>query len=173
LRLFERLCKVCGIDNYHLAIKYHPLLLIIYSLRTLGIVFIGFPIALWGIVNNYLPLKITTWLTKKVCKGADQYDTAQVLIGMGVFGLFWGLQSYTIFQAFGLVWLIIYLMSLLVSTMVSLSLRGEYKRTLENLKVFFLFLRKRDLKAYLEMKRHDLEVELAQMVRIAKRLSLK
>ena len=30
---------------------------------------------------------------------------------------------------------------------------------------------KKDLKSYLETKRHDLEIELAQMVRIAKRLS--
>jgi hypothetical protein len=67
--------------------------------------------------------------------------------------------------------LIIYAISLLIGAAVALSLRGEYRRTLENLKVFFLFVRKKDLKSYLETKRHDLEIELAQMVRIAKRLS--
>ena len=171
LRLFERLCKVCGINNYHLGIKYRPVLLVLYTLRTLGIVLIGFPVAIWGILNNYIPYKITTWLTQKVSKDTDQHDTAQVLIGMGFFGLFWGLQSYYIFQTFGLTWLIIYVISLLIGAAVALSLRGEYRRTLENLKVFFLFVRKKDLKSYLETKRHDLEIELAQMVRIAKRLS--
>jgi len=171
LRLFERLCKVCGINNYHLGINYRPVLLVLYTLRTLGIVLIGFPVALWGIINSYIPYKITTWLTHKVSKDTDQYDTAQVLIGMGFFGLFWGLQSYYVFQIYGLTWLIIYVTSLLIGAAVALSLRGEYRRTLENLKVFFLFVRKKDLKTYLETKRHDLEIELAQMVRIAKRLS--
>ncbi len=171
LRLFERLCKVCGINNYHLGIKYRPVLLVLYTLRTLGIVLIGFPVAIWGILNSYIPYKITTWLTHKVSKDTDQYDTAQVLIGMGFFGIFWGLQSYYVFQTYGLTWLIIYVTSLLIGASIALSLRGEYRRTLENLKVFFLFIRKKDLKSYLETKRHDLEIELAQMVRIAKRLS--
>lgn len=171
LRLFERLCKVCGINNYHLAIKYKPLLLVLYALRTLGIVLIGFPISLWGILNSYIPYKITIWLTHKVSKDTDQHDTAQALIGMGMFGLFWGLQSYYVWQTHGLKWVILYMASILIGSMVALTLRGEYRRTLENLKVFFLFLRKQDLKTYLETKRHDLEVELAQMVRIAKRLS--
>ncbi len=171
LRLFERLCGVCGINNYHLGIKYRPVLLILYTLRTLGIVLIGFPIAIWGIINSYIPYKITNWLTHKVSKDTDQYDTAQVLIGMGLFGVFWGLQSYFVFQSYGLTWVIIYVISLLIGAVIALSLRGEYRRTIENLKVFFLFVRKKDLKTYLETKRHDLEIELAQMVRIAKRLS--
>ena len=171
LRLFERLCKTCGINNYHLGIQYRPILLVLYTLRTLGIVFIGFPVALWGIINSYIPFMLTGWLSRKFSKGVDQQDTAQVLIGMGVFGLFWGLQGYFVFKSFGLIWLLLYLSSILIGSATALSLRGEYKRTLENLKVFFLFLRKKDLKNYLETKRHDLEVELAQMVRIAKRLS--
>jgi len=171
LRLFERLCKVCGINNYHLGIKYRPILLVLYTMRTLGIVFIGFPAAIWGILNSYIPYKITNWLTRKVSKDTDQYDTAQVLIGMGFFGLFWGFQSYYVFQIYGLTWLGIYMISILIGATIALSLRGEYKRTIENLNVFFLFVRKKDLKSYLETKRQDLEIELAQMVRIAKQLS--
>lgn len=171
LRIFERLCKVCGVNNYHLAINYRPALLILYTLRTLGIVLMGFPIALWGIINSYLPFKITALLTRRFSKGVDQQDTAYVLIGMGIFGLFWGMQSYIVFQMFGLKWLILYILSLIISAAVAFSLSGEYRRTLENLKVFFLFLRKKDIKTYLETKRQDLEIELAHMVRIAKRLS--
>lgn len=173
LRLFERLCKVCGMNNNHLSIKYRPLLLALYTLRTLGIVLIGFPIALWGIFNSYLPYKITHWLSHKLSKGTDQHDTAKVLIGFGIFSLFWGVQSTIIYQNMGLKWLVFYVISLLVSSIVALSLRGEYRRTLENLTVFFLFVRKKDLKTYMENKRQDIETELAQMVRIAKRLSRK
>ena len=71
LRMFERLCNVCGINSYHLAINYRPMLLILYTLRTLGIVMLGFPIALWGIINSYIPYKITALISRKVCKGVD------------------------------------------------------------------------------------------------------
>jgi 1-acyl-sn-glycerol-3-phosphate acyltransferase len=170
LRMFERLCNVCGIKNYHLALQYRPLLLIIYTLRTLGVVLIGFPVALWGIINSYIPFKLTDFLSRTLSKDADQYDTARVLIGMATFGLFWGVQTHVIYRYFGINWALIYLVSLIASAAVALSLRGEYKRALGNLKVFILFMRKKDLRSYLESKRHELEVELAHMVRIAKRL---
>ncbi|KAG1682814.1 RecBCD enzyme subunit RecC [Nymphon striatum] len=171
LRLFEKLCGVCGVKNYHLSIEYRPMLMILYTLRTLSVVLIGFPIALWGIVNSYIPSKIVALLTRKFSKDIDQYDTALVLLGMAIFSLFWGIQVYIVYQFYGLNWSLFYMISLLVSSYMAMSLRGEYRRTLVNLKVFFMFIRKRDLKDYLEAKRNELEVELAQMVRIAKRLS--
>lgn len=173
LRLYERLCDACGIKNYHLSIQYKPVLLVLYVLRTLGVVLIGFPVALWGIINSTIPLKITTFLTQKVSKDVDQYDTAQVLIGLGLFGLFWGVQSHIVYRYFGVSWSLFYLFTLLISAFIAMSLRGEYRKTLDNLKVFILFWRKKELKQYLETKRQELEVELAQMVRIAKRLSKK
>ena len=171
LRMFERLCDACGIDNYHLAMNYQPLLLVLYTLRTLGIVLIGFPIALWGIINSIIPFTLTTLITKKVSKNIDQHDTAWVLIGMLLFALFWGVQSHLVYRNFGLQWSLIYFSSLFIGGALALTLRGEYSKAIENLKVFFLFMRKQDLKKYLETKRHELEVELAHMVRIANRLS--
>ena len=171
LRVFERLCEACGINNYHLAIKYKPLLLVLYTLRTLSIVLIGFPIALWGIINSTIPYSLTQFFTKKISKKVDQHDTAWVMLGMLFFGIFWGLQSNYVFRLYGLYWSLFYLSSIIFGSALALNLRGEYQRTIANLKVFFLFIRKQDLRSYLETKRHELEVELAQMVRIAKRLS--
>ena len=64
-----------------------------------------------------------------------------------------------------------YLASLLISTPVALRMRSEYRYTLGNLQVFFLFLRKHQLKDYLLLKRVEIETELARLVRIARRLS--
>lgn len=171
LRVFERLCQACGISNYHLAIKYQPLLLTLYTLRTLGIVLIGFPIALWGIINSIIPYFLTHFLTKKMSKKVDQHDTAWVMLGMLFFGIFWGLQCSYVFRYYGLYWSLSYLSSIVLGSALALNLRGEYQRAIANLRVFFLFMRKQDLRSYLETKRRELEVELAHMVRIAKRLS--
>ena len=171
LKVFERLCRACGISNYHLAIKYQPLLLTLYTLRTLGIVLIGFPIALWGIINSIIPYLLTQTLTKKLSKKIDQHDTAWVMLGMLFFIIFWGLQCNYVFRHYGLYWSLFYLSSIIIGSALAINLRGEYQRTIANLKVFFLFMRKQDLRGYLETKRQELEAELAQMVRIAKRLS--
>jgi len=49
-------------------------------------------------------------------------------------------------------------------------MRHEYKIVLDNLRTFFLFLLRKQLKAHLADKRHEIEVELARLVRIVKRL---
>ena len=171
LRLFERMCKACGISNYHLAIKYQPLLLTLYTFRTLSIVLLGFPIALWGIINSIIPYFLTHFFTKKVSKKVDQHDTAWVMLGMLFFLIFWGFQCNYVYRHFGFYWSVLYLCSIIAGSALALNLRGEYQKTIANLKVFLLFLRKQDMHSYLEQKRKELEAELAYMVRIAKRLS--
>jgi len=171
LRVFERLCKACGISNYHLAIKYQPVLLTLYTLRTLGIVLIGFPIALWGIINSIIPYMLTHFFTLKVSKNVDQHDTAWVMLGMLFFLIFWGVQCNFVYRNYGFYWSLFYFSSIVLGSALALNLRGEYQRAIANLKVFFLFMKKQDLHSYLESKRQELEAELAHMVRIAKRLS--
>ncbi|MCU7846371.1 MAG: hypothetical protein KZQ93_21255, partial [Candidatus Thiodiazotropha sp. (ex Monitilora ramsayi)] len=68
-------------------------------------------------------------------------------------------------------WMLAYIATLMISSAVLLMVRGEKQRIVENIRVFVLFLRKRDLKSYLQNKRQALEKELAKMVRIANRLS--
>ena len=171
LRMFERLCKCCGIKNYHLGVDYHPVFLTFYIVRTLAIILIGYPLALWGIINSFLPYQLTRFFSRILAKGWDQQDTTKMLIGLFLFPLFWGVQAFFIFRYFGTGWTIAYVMSLVVGTYSALKLRGEYKRIIKDFKVFFLFLRKRELKEYLILKRQELEVELAKLVRIAKGLT--
>ena len=93
------------------------------------------------------------------------------MLGMLFFLIFWGLQCNYVYRNFGFYWSLFYLSSIILGSALALNLRGEYQRTIANLKVFFLFMRKKDLHSYLETKRQELEAELAHMVRIAKRLS--
>ncbi len=171
LKMFERLCACCGVRDYHLAIQYQPILTTLYCVRTLTIVLLGLPVAIWGVLNSYVPFILTRHLTPRLAKGLDQYDTTKVLLGLFLFGVFWSLQTLAVFFLFGGVMAVAYFASVVFATIVALNLRGEQRRIRENLRVFFLFLRKRKLKAYLQLKRRELERELAGMVRIAKRLS--
>lgn len=173
LKMFERLCRCCGIKNYHLGVKYHPVFIALYLIRMISIILIGYPLAVWGMINSFIPYQLTRMSSRVFAKGWDQQDTTKMLIGLILFILFWGIQTFAIYHYFGGYWAIAYLTSLIVGAYAALKLKGEYKRIIKDLKVFFLFLRKRELKEYLIMKRKELEVELARLVRIAKGLSTK
>ena len=171
LHMFERLRSCCGIGDYHLTLNYRPTLIALYMLRTLLVLLIGFPVALWGAVNSILPFQLTHTLSRLIAKGKDQYDTTRILLGMLLFGLFWSLQCAFVYYHLGGGWMLAYFCSLLVSTPVALMMRSEYHYALGNLRVFFLFLRKHQLKEYLLLRRVEIETELARLVRIARRLS--
>ncbi|MCG8015952.1 MAG: lysophospholipid acyltransferase family protein [Candidatus Thiodiazotropha sp. 'RUGA'] len=171
LKHFERICHYCGVKDYQLSIDYKPTLIVLYVLRMIGMLMVVFPIALWGIVNSYIPYQMTKHSARLFARGTNQYDTAQMVLGLVSFSSVWSLQVYLIFQYFGWPWALTYIASLIISSAVLLTVRGEKQRIFENIRVFFLFLRKRDLKSYLRKKRQALEKELARMVRIANRLS--
>lgn len=171
LKHFEKLCQHCGVKDYQLSIDYKPTLIGLYLFRMIWMLLVVFPVVMWGIINSYIPYQLAKILARRFAKGTNQYDTTIMVLGLLLFTLFWSLQIALVFHYFGWKWMIVYIISLIISTAVTLLVRGEKKRILENIRVFVLFLRKRNLKAYLRQKRQELEKELAKMVRIAKRLS--
>ncbi len=170
LRGFERLCKCCGIRDYHLTIKYKPLLVAIYFLRLVILLLIGLPIAIWGVINSFTPYQLTRDVARRVAKGPDQYDTASVTFGMFFFSIFWSTQTYIAHRYFGTTVALFYLASVITSAPFALKLRKECHIIIDNIKIFFLFMRKKQLRQYLESKRKEIEKELAKLLRIVKRL---
>jgi 1-acyl-sn-glycerol-3-phosphate acyltransferase len=171
LKQFEKICSYCGVKDYQLTIEYRPTLIVLYLLRMLWMALIVFPVVVWGMVNSYIPYKLTKHLSRHFAKGINQSDTTKMVLGLVLFALFWTVQSYLVLHYLGLVWMVGYILTLIVSSTLALMVRGELRRIRENIRVFLLFLRRRELKQYLQQKRQELEQELAHMVRIAKRLS--
>jgi 1-acyl-sn-glycerol-3-phosphate acyltransferase len=171
LKQFEKICRYCGVKDYQLTIEYKPTLIVLYLLRMVWMSLVVFPVVAWGIINSYIPYKLTNHLTHYFAKGTNQSDTTKIILGLVFFATFWLLQSYLVFHYLGLLWMSGYIFTLALSSVVTLTVRGELRRIRENVRVFLLFLRRRELKTYLRQKRQELEQELAHMVRIAKRLS--
>jgi 1-acyl-sn-glycerol-3-phosphate acyltransferase len=171
LKQFEKICNYCGVKDYQLTIEYRPTLIVLYLLRMIWMAMIVFPVVTWGMINSYIPYKLTKHLSGHFAKGTNQSDTTKMVFGLLLFTLFWTVQSYLMFYFFGLAWMIGYIITLTVSSTLALMVRGELRRIRENIRVFLLFVRRRELKTYLQNKRQELEHELARMVRIANRLS--
>lgn len=169
LQNFERLCRTFDIRDYHLTVKFNFSVVARFLMRSLWILLVILPLGLLGILNSYIPFILTRMIAKKISKGVDQYDTAKMVIGLFLFSLCWGgltaIIGYFISREFA----IYYLLLIIPTTASAIMLRNERKRMLENIRVFFLFIRKRNLRAYLELRRHELERDLAHLVRLTKK----
>jgi len=172
LHQYERLCHTWRIDAYQMTIKYTPSLITRFIIRSLLILFVILPVGLWGIINNYFPYILTRHIARFISKDTDQYDTSKMVLGLTLFPLFWAVQIWWLSAQVNVFLLTAYIFSLPISAAAALFLRREQHRIWENLRVFFLFVRKRKLKKYLENRRKELERELAKLVRIAKQINM-
>ena len=170
LRRFEKVCRSVGIKDYHLNIAYRPFLVVWYSIKLLFILLVSLPLFCWGVINSFIPFILTRKISRTLAKSMDQYDTAKILSGFILFGLFWAGQVYLVYRYAGINIALIYFASLIISAGVVLTMRNEIFSIKENIYVFLLFLRNRGLKEHLISRRNNLERELAKLVKIANRL---
>lgn len=173
LKRFERLCRRYGVQDYQLNLRYSPGVVARFLLRTLLFLVLIFPVALWGVVHSALPFLATRAASKWSARGRDQYDTAGMFFGLFFFGAFWTAQSAAVAWLLGSTTALLYAASLPITAIVALAVGRERQRILENLRVFFLFTRHRQLQGYLRLKREELEIEIAQLTRLVRRQELR
>ncbi|MEM9552971.1 MAG: 1-acyl-sn-glycerol-3-phosphate acyltransferase [Acidobacteriota bacterium] len=169
LRRFEALCRRYGVRDYQLELRYTPGVVARFTARTLLFLLFVVPPALWGLVNSLLPYLATREVSRRAARARDQYDTAGMLFGLAFFGGFWGAQTFAVFWLWGSLPAGLYALSLPITGLVALEVSRERQRIQEEVRVFLLFVRRRELRAYLRARRKELEEELARMARLAKR----
>jgi len=165
---FERLCRRYGVRDYHLELRYHPGRIAVFVLRSLAFLVLIFPLALWGLVNSAAPYFATRQATRLSARGRDQYDTAGMLFGLLFFVVFWGAQTGAAFWRFGSTAALLYAASLPITGAIALAVGKERRRIVENVRVFLVFVRRRNLQDYLRLKRQELEVQIARLARSAR-----
>lgn len=172
LERFERLRRRYGVRDYHLTLRYDAGVVARFLLRALAFGLFVFPLSLWGVLSSAIPYEATRRTSLAVARGRDQYDTSNILFGLFFFGLFWGAQSFAVYWWWGLWPALGYAASLPITSAVALKVGKQRQRILENVRVFWLFVRQREVQRYLTVKREELELELARLARLARRVRL-
>lgn len=168
LRRFGELCRQYGVEDYHLSLRYRPWVIVRFLLRALAFAIFVVPPALWGFLNAALPYYATRWISQRTARGRDQYDTAGMLFGLFFFLTCWSAQVFGVSWFWGNEAAIAYALSLPIAAGIALKLGRERRRVAEHVRVFWLFLRKERLKSYLQVKRSELEIDLARLSRLGR-----
>lgn len=168
LRRFDKLRRRFGVKDYQLHLEYGFGNILLFIGRTLLWGLLIFPLALCGLVFSGLPYLATHFLAAAVARGRDQLDTASILIGFFLYPLTWAGESAVVDFYFG--WKVALTFALLLPPTAGLALKlgHERKRILEEIRVFWMFSRRRELQTWLREQRAELEVELARVARLAR-----
>lgn len=171
LRQFEEMCHTWSVKDYHLTVEYRPLVVLRFMLYIVYTILVLRPLAYYGVVNSATPFLLTRHTTRLFIKEEDQYDTAKMGFGLIYFLLFWGAQSYFVYHFLGFVVSAIYMVSLPVSATIASWYKWERTKLWQNTRVFFLFLRNRQVRQLLEQKRDEIDALLIRLAKMDERNS--
>lgn len=100
----------------------------------------GFPLAVYGVLNNFIPYRLTEFIAKKFIDDRTKILMALFLGGGFTFILFYGAQVFLVWWLEGYFWAILYLLSLPVSGFFALGYIKEIREIQERISFsFFLF----------------------------------
>jgi len=126
------------------------------SLRTAGLAALGFPLAAYGMVNNYIPYKIAG-----LCARHFVYERTKILsallIGGGLaFLFFYALQTIAVGYYFGLLWAGLYGLSLPFSGFFALGWLQRLRENREKISLAFFLFRSKHLVIKMKRERRKL-----------------
>ncbi len=83
------------------------------SLKSFFTIILGFPVYVYGLINNYLPFEIPGLLTNKITKVIEYRGAIGMVLGMFTFSIFYTLQIMVVWKLTHLVWItLIYALSM-------------------------------------------------------------
>ncbi|HEU4452189.1 MAG TPA: 1-acyl-sn-glycerol-3-phosphate acyltransferase, partial [Longimicrobium sp.] len=115
-----------GITAPELFLPMEPARAAFFVFREVETLLVGFPVALWGTVNNAIPYGLLRMLVRKMSKDLDHWASNAVVMSLPVFPLFWALQSIAVAWLTGSVfWTGLYVLALPFSGAVALLYRDR------------------------------------------------
>jgi glycerol-3-phosphate O-acyltransferase / dihydroxyacetone phosphate acyltransferase len=133
--------------------------IILNSLFSALYLLLGFPIFIYGLINNYLPFKLPKWISKKITKQPQFFGAITMVIGTFTFLIFYSVQLLFINNYFHTIWITLcYLVTLPLSGFFAYF----YGRRFTNLRgrwtIFSLFYNKTNLiTSIINMRQHIID----------------
>ncbi|HEU4564131.1 MAG TPA: lysophospholipid acyltransferase family protein [Gemmatimonadaceae bacterium] len=112
-----------------------------FAVREGAIVAATAPIALWGRINHWAPLRLALRLGRRTSRGPEDPAMHTVVIGLVLVLAAYAVQTAVVWQLAGARWALAYLLSLPVAASWDLRFRDRMHRALRRMRAYFQFRR--------------------------------
>jgi glycerol-3-phosphate O-acyltransferase/dihydroxyacetone phosphate acyltransferase len=159
---YTRLLGSLGLQHDQLVRRYRIASVIRYLAPRTALAALGFPLFLFGAINNFIPYKLPLWLSRLLTRDIVEVATIKFLSGLVSFPLFYLGQTWLVARFLGPLAAWIYLGLLPVTGSMALAYLEALEDFAEEIRVFFLQVTRRDFMGKLRTRRerilHELEL---------------
>lgn len=152
-----------GIAPAEVYIPMHPLRAAFFVLRELELFLVGFPVAIWGVINHMAPLLVVRALSQMLTDDEDQWASNTLLPSIVLFPLFYVVQIAIAWVLLPPLWTAVYGLVLPYSGVVYLLYRERVGSTLVRTRTFFRFLFDRRLQSRLVTEGRSIIAEINRL----------
>jgi len=139
-----------------------------FVLRELWIIALGGPIALWGIINHWIPFNAARMIARRSIESAADPAMRTIVAGAALVLAFYTAQGVAVAAVAGWVPALVYIVSLPLAADVNFLLRDRRRRALQRARTYLLFRRRPKLHARLQV---DLQRVRTEALEIEARLN--
>ena len=139
-----------------------------FVVREAAIIALGGPIALWGMINHWLPFNAARMIARRSIESAADPAMRTIVAGAGLVLVFYTAQGLAVAAFAGWAAALVYIVSLPLAADVNFLLRDRLRRALQRARTYLLFRRRPKLRARLQA---DLQRVRTEALEIEARLN--
>jgi 1-acyl-sn-glycerol-3-phosphate acyltransferase len=117
---------------------------LLFVVRELELIIVGFPLALFGAVNHFLPYIIVKSIARKLSTDKDHWASNVVYPSLAVFPLFYAIQLLAAWLLLPAFWAILYTVALPYTGYYAVLYGDRWQRALRRARTFIYFFLNRD-----------------------------
>lgn len=136
---------------------------VVFLLRVVPPLVLATPVALYGLVMNFLPYNLTDPLARRAGEGVEELATHKVLWGTCLFLLFYVAQTLYVWLGWGPLAGLLYVASLPPSGFVALWWLERIRHLAKHARTFWIFVLRRGFRERMDRLRRELVADLDQL----------
>ena len=134
-----------------------------FAVRETAVLALGGPVALWGRLNHWAPLRLARWWSERASRSPEDPAMHTIVSGFAFVLLFYAAQATLVGMLAGPRWALLYLLSLPPSAGWDFRLRERLESAKRRVRTFFRFRRDRAFRARLAAEADALREEAAAL----------
>jgi len=112
-----------------------------FAIRESAIILVAGPVAWWGRVNHWVPLRLTRWASCRWSKNPEDPAVYEVSVGLGLVLLAYVIQTAIVWSIAGTLWAALYLVSLPAAATWDIRFRDRMRRAAQRVQTYFHYRR--------------------------------